>query len=45
MYMWVEDVLDKFMRIYCYQFYDYVFSSVEKLFYVLGGDDFFGMFN
>ncbi|KAM6221157.1 prenylcysteine oxidase 1 [Rhynchocyon petersi] len=44
-HMWVEDVLDKFMRIYRYQAHDYAFSSVEKLLHALGGDDFVGMLN
>ncbi|XP_060043146.1 prenylcysteine oxidase 1 [Erinaceus europaeus] len=45
MHMWVEDVLDKFMRIYRYQSHDYAFSSVEKLLHSLGGDDFLRMLN
>ncbi|XP_076990605.1 prenylcysteine oxidase 1 [Tamandua tetradactyla] len=45
MHMWVEDVLDKFMRIYRYQSHDYAFSSVEKLLHALGGNDFLGMLN
>ncbi|KAL4824894.1 hypothetical protein H8958_009064 [Nasalis larvatus] len=45
MHMWVEDVLDKFMRIYRYQSHDYAFSSVEKLLHALGGDDFLGLLN
>lgn len=45
MHMWVEDILDKFMRIYRYQSHDYAFSSVEKLLHSLGGDDFLGMLN
>ncbi|XP_036118911.1 prenylcysteine oxidase 1 [Molossus molossus] len=45
MHMWVEDVLDKFMRIYRYQSHDYAFSSVENLLHSLGGDDFLGMLN
>uniref|UniRef100_A0A8D0WMU6 Prenylcysteine oxidase 1 n=1 Tax=Sus scrofa TaxID=9823 RepID=A0A8D0WMU6_PIG len=45
MHMWVEDILDKFMRIYRYQSHDYAFSSVEKLLHSLGGDDFLGLFN
>ncbi|KAF4016479.1 hypothetical protein G4228_007911 [Cervus hanglu yarkandensis] len=45
MHMWVEDVLDKFMRIYRYQSHDYAFSSVEKLLHSLGGDDYLGLFN
>ncbi|XP_070285525.1 prenylcysteine oxidase 1 [Myotis yumanensis] len=45
MHMWVEDVLDKFMRIYRYQSHDYAFSSVESLLHSLGGDEFLGMLN
>ncbi|XP_055979327.1 prenylcysteine oxidase 1 [Sorex fumeus] len=45
MHMWVEDVLDKFMRIYRYQSHEYAFSSVEKLLHSLGGDDFLQMLN
>ncbi|KAM5227855.1 prenylcysteine oxidase 1 [Ctenodactylus gundi] len=45
MHMWVEDVLDKFMRIYRYQSHDYAFSSVEKLLHAIGGDDFLGLLN
>ncbi|NXJ86409.1 PCYOX oxidase, partial [Trogon melanurus] len=40
MYMWVEDILDKFMRIYRYQTHDYAFSSNERLLHALGGNDF-----
>ncbi|XP_009986313.1 PREDICTED: prenylcysteine oxidase 1, partial [Tauraco erythrolophus] len=36
MYMWVEDILDKFMRIYRYQTHDYAFSSNERLLHALG---------
>lgn len=45
MHMWVEDVLDKFMRIYRYQSHDYAFSSVEKLLHAVGGDEFLGLLN
>ncbi|NWS39527.1 PCYOX oxidase, partial [Probosciger aterrimus] len=45
MYMWVEDILDKFMRIYRYQMHDYAFSSNERLLHALGGDDFIQMLN
>ncbi|XP_037662901.1 prenylcysteine oxidase 1 isoform X2 [Choloepus didactylus] len=45
MHMWVEDVLDKFMRIYRYQSHDYAFTSVEKMLHALGGNDFLGMLN
>ncbi|XP_054031288.1 prenylcysteine oxidase 1 [Dryobates pubescens] len=40
MYMWVEDILDKFMRIYRFQTHDYAFSTHERLLHALGGDDF-----
>ncbi|XP_020840986.1 prenylcysteine oxidase 1 [Phascolarctos cinereus] len=45
MHMWMEDVFDKFMRIYRYQSHDYSFSSVEGLMHALGGDEFTGMLN
>ncbi|KFO77753.1 Prenylcysteine oxidase, partial [Cuculus canorus] len=45
MYMWVEDILDKFMRIYRYQTHDYAFSSNERLLHALGGNDFTQMLN
>ncbi|KAM8784666.1 prenylcysteine oxidase 1 [Rhynchonycteris naso] len=45
LHMWVEDILDKFMRIYRYQSHDYAFSSVESLLHSLGGDDFLGLLN
>ncbi|XP_035418565.1 prenylcysteine oxidase 1 [Cygnus atratus] len=45
MYMWVEGILDKFMRIYRYQTHDYTFSSNERLLHALGGNDFTGMLN
>ncbi|XP_008934601.1 PREDICTED: prenylcysteine oxidase 1, partial [Merops nubicus] len=45
MYIWVENVLDKFMRIYRYQAHDYAFSSNEKLLHALGGKDFTLMLN
>ncbi|KAJ8393937.1 hypothetical protein AAFF_G00054700 [Aldrovandia affinis] len=40
MHMWVEGVLDKFMRIYQYQQFGYSFSSVERLLHAMGGDSF-----
>ncbi|NXC58613.1 PCYOX oxidase, partial [Aleadryas rufinucha] len=43
--MWVEDILDKFMRIYRYQMHDYAFSSNERLLHALGGDDFIRLLN
>ncbi|XP_059114125.1 prenylcysteine oxidase 1 [Peromyscus eremicus] len=45
MHMWVEDLLDKFMRIYRYQSHDYAFSSVEKLLLAVGGDDYVRLLN
>ncbi|NWT16772.1 PCYOX oxidase, partial [Vireo altiloquus] len=45
MSMWVEDILDKFMRIYRYQMHDYAFSSNERLFHALGGHDFTRLLN
>ncbi|NXE99933.1 PCYOX oxidase, partial [Menura novaehollandiae] len=45
MSMWVEDILDKFMRIYRYQMYDYAFSSNERLLHALGGNDFTQLLN
>lgn len=45
MHMWVEGVLDKFMRIYQYQQFGYSFSSVEKLLHAMGGDDFLSLVN
>lgn len=45
MQMWVESVLDKFMRIYQYQQYGYSFSSVEKLLHAMGGDSFLTLVN
>ncbi|NXB10649.1 PCYOX oxidase, partial [Cnemophilus loriae] len=43
--MWVEDILDKFMRIYRYQMHDYAFSSNERLLHALGGNDFTRLLN
>ncbi|KAE8618727.1 hypothetical protein XENTR_v10009475 [Xenopus tropicalis] len=45
MHMWVEDMLDKFMRIYRYQTYDYSFSSTESLLHAMGGRDFTAYLN
>ncbi|XP_038603323.1 prenylcysteine oxidase 1 [Tachyglossus aculeatus] len=45
MHMWVEDILDKFMRVYRYQAHDYAFSSVEGLLHALGGDEFTRLLN
>ncbi|XP_038628503.1 prenylcysteine oxidase-like [Tachyglossus aculeatus] len=41
--MWVEEVMEKFMRIYKYQAHGYAFSRVEELLRALGGDTFVNM--
>ncbi|KAF3702102.1 Prenylcysteine oxidase [Channa argus] len=43
--LWVESVLDKFMRIYQYQQYGYSFSSVDRLLHAMGGDNFLTLMN
>ncbi|XP_029024809.1 prenylcysteine oxidase 1 [Betta splendens] len=45
MQMWVEGILDKFMRIYQYQQYGYSFSSVDKLLHAMGGESFITLMN
>ncbi|KAM3599844.1 uncharacterized protein V6R79_012711 [Siganus canaliculatus] len=45
MQMWVEGILDKFMRIYQYQQYGYSFSTVERLLHAMGGDNFLTLMN
>uniref|UniRef100_A0A3P9ISN7 Prenylcysteine oxidase 1 n=1 Tax=Oryzias latipes TaxID=8090 RepID=A0A3P9ISN7_ORYLA len=45
MQMWVESILDKFMRIYQYQQYGYSFSTVERLVHAMGGDGFLTLLN
>ncbi|GAA6217007.1 prenylcysteine oxidase 1 [Lates japonicus] len=45
MQMWVESILDKFMRIYQYQQYGYSFSSVDRLLHAMGGDSFLTLMN
>ncbi|XP_074547174.1 prenylcysteine oxidase 1 [Halichoeres trimaculatus] len=45
MQMWVESILDKFMRIYQYQQYGYSFTSVERLLHAMGGDEFLTLMN
>lgn len=45
MQMWVEGILDKFMRIYQYQQYGYSFSTVERLLHAMGGDSFLTLMN
>ncbi|NXH26493.1 PCYOX oxidase, partial [Myiagra hebetior] len=45
MSMWVEGLLDKFMRIYRYQMHDYAFSSNERLLHALGGNEFTQLLN
>uniref|UniRef100_H3AC38 Prenylcysteine oxidase 1 like n=2 Tax=Latimeria chalumnae TaxID=7897 RepID=H3AC38_LATCH len=41
--MWVEEIMEKFMRIYKYQAYGHAFSTVEELLRSLGGDRFVNM--
>nr|XP_006631780.1 PREDICTED: prenylcysteine oxidase-like [Lepisosteus oculatus] len=41
--MWVEEIMEKFMRIYKYQAHGYAFSSVEELLHSLGGSSFINM--
>ncbi|XP_026184851.1 prenylcysteine oxidase-like [Mastacembelus armatus] len=41
--MWVEEIMEKFMRIYKYQAHGYAFSSVEQLLDSLGGSGFINM--
>ncbi|KAJ1091575.1 hypothetical protein NDU88_004694 [Pleurodeles waltl] len=45
MYMWVEEMLDKFMRVYRYQTSDYSFTSVEAMLNALGGNEFLQRLN
>lgn len=45
MQVWVESILDKFMRIYQYQQYGYSFSSVERLVHAMGSDSFLTLMN
>uniref|UniRef100_A0A3B1K477 Prenylcysteine oxidase 1 n=1 Tax=Astyanax mexicanus TaxID=7994 RepID=A0A3B1K477_ASTMX len=45
MHMWVEGILDKFMRIYQYQQFGYSFSSVEQLLHAMGGESFHVLLN
>ncbi|XP_066507463.1 prenylcysteine oxidase 1 [Hoplias malabaricus] len=45
MHMWVEGILDKFMRIYQYQQFGYSFSSVEQLLHAMGGASFLTLLN
>ncbi|XP_047634970.1 prenylcysteine oxidase-like isoform X4 [Phacochoerus africanus] len=41
--LWVEEVMEKFMRIYKYQAHGYAFSGVEELLYSLGEAAFINM--
>uniref|UniRef100_UPI00398EA3A6 prenylcysteine oxidase-like n=1 Tax=Pristiophorus japonicus TaxID=55135 RepID=UPI00398EA3A6 len=41
--MWVEEILEKFMRIYKYQAHGYAFSTVEEMLQSLGGERFINM--
>ncbi|KAI7793038.1 prenylcysteine oxidase 1 [Triplophysa rosa] len=43
--MWMEGVLEKFMRIYQYQQFGYSFSSMEKLLHAMGGEDYVALVN
>ncbi|KAK2823721.1 hypothetical protein Q7C36_020321 [Tachysurus vachellii] len=45
MHMYVEGLLDKFMRIYQYQQFSYSFSSVDRLLHAMGGDEFLALLN
>ncbi|KAG7322900.1 hypothetical protein KOW79_014246 [Hemibagrus wyckioides] len=45
MHMWVEGILDKFMRIYQYQQFSYSFSSADRLVHAMGGDEFLALLN
>ncbi|XP_074474255.1 prenylcysteine oxidase 1 [Sebastes fasciatus] len=45
MHMWVESIMDKFMRIYQYQQFGYSFSSVDRLLHAMGGDSFLTLRN
>ncbi|XP_072923791.1 prenylcysteine oxidase 1-like [Hemitrygon akajei] len=36
--MWVEEIMEKFMRIYKYQAHGYAFSTVEEMLQSLGGE-------
>lgn len=41
--MWVEEIMEKFMRIYKYQAHGYAFSTVDELLHSLGGSLFINM--
>ncbi|XP_048399735.1 prenylcysteine oxidase-like isoform X1 [Stegostoma tigrinum] len=41
--MWVEEIVEKFMRIYKYQAHGYAFSTMEEMLQSLGGDRFINM--
>ncbi|XP_053503982.1 prenylcysteine oxidase-like [Ictalurus furcatus] len=43
MQMWVEEIMEKFMRIYKYQAHGYAFSTVDELLNSLGGSGFLNM--
>ncbi|KAI5099527.1 prenylcysteine oxidase 1 precursor [Silurus meridionalis] len=45
MHMWVEGLLDKFMRIYQYQQFSYSFSTVERMLHAMNGDEFLALLN
>ncbi|CAL9683484.1 unnamed protein product [Knipowitschia caucasica] len=43
--LWVESILDKFMRIYQYQQFGYSFTSVDRLLHAMGGEHFLSLKN
>ncbi|XP_034565740.1 prenylcysteine oxidase 1 [Notolabrus celidotus] len=45
MQMWVESIMDKFMRVYQYQQYGYSFTTVERLLHAMGSDSFLTLMN
>ncbi|TSM12514.1 Prenylcysteine oxidase [Bagarius yarrelli] len=45
MHMWVEGILEKFMRIYQFQQFSYSFSSVDRMLHAMGGDEFLTLLN
>ncbi|KAK3549956.1 hypothetical protein QTP86_016850 [Hemibagrus guttatus] len=45
MHMWVERIMDKFMRIYQYQQFSYSFSSADRLLHAMSGDEFLALLN
>ncbi|XP_051870658.1 prenylcysteine oxidase-like [Pristis pectinata] len=41
--MWVEEIMEKFMRIYKYQAHGYAFSTMEEMLQSLGGERFINL--